>query len=77
MTDRRTMSIFAHSRDCTVISFPNGEERDGYVPDGLGIGGGDDVELEIDIDTGQIIGWTDVHRDAVLAMQETIAKSGG
>jgi hypothetical protein len=29
----------------------------GYVPEGMCIGGGDDVQLTIDVDTGQIIGW--------------------
>jgi hypothetical protein len=40
--------------------YVNGEHKkefDGYVPFDLGIGGGDYVELDIDLDTGQIIGW--------------------
>jgi hypothetical protein len=32
-------------------------ENDGYVPYGLGVGGGDYLRLEIDIETGTIIGW--------------------
>lgn len=32
-------------------------EKDGYFPEGLGLGGGDYVEFEIDIDTGQILNW--------------------
>lgn len=30
---------------------------DGYVPRDLGIGGGDIIEIAIDIETGKIIGW--------------------
>jgi hypothetical protein len=32
-------------------------DHDGYVPYDLGIGGGDYIELEINIETGQIINW--------------------
>ena len=32
-------------------------EHDGYVPSGLGLGGGDYIELAIDNDTGHIVGW--------------------
>lgn len=32
-------------------------EHDGYVPNGLGIGGGDYIDMEIDTDTGQILNW--------------------
>ena len=35
----------------------HGEDYDGYVPRGLGIGGDDYLELEIDIETGKIRGW--------------------
>lgn len=30
---------------------------DGYVPDIKGIGGGDYIEMDIDLDTGQILNW--------------------
>jgi len=32
-------------------------DHDGYVPEGLGIGGGDYIEFDIDIETGQILNW--------------------
>jgi hypothetical protein len=32
-------------------------EHDGYVPEGLGIGGGDYVEMTIDLKTGKIQNW--------------------
>ena len=33
------------------------EQHDGYVPSGCGVGGGDCVEMTIDIETGRIVGW--------------------
>ena len=30
----------------------------GYVPFNIGIGGNDEVDLKIDIDTGQILNWS-------------------
>lgn len=57
----RTLTIYAHSRDCNSITVVCEDGRsftnEGYVPRGLGIGGGDDVTLTIDIETGSIIGW--------------------
>lgn len=35
-------------------------EKNGYVPDGLNIGGGDYIRLFIDIKTGQILNWKDI-----------------
>lgn len=32
-------------------------ELEGYVPSGVGIGGGDYLRLKIDIETGQIVNW--------------------
>ena len=65
----RIIKIQAHSRDCNFITFPNNETHDGYVPKNLGIGGGDEINLEIDIDTGKIVGWNDKIRDAILLFQ--------
>lgn len=33
------------------------KEYEGYVPKDLGIGGGDYVEMEIDLQSGQILNW--------------------
>jgi hypothetical protein len=38
------------------MDLSDGKEYNGYVPSFLGRGG-DDVELEIDLETGQIVGW--------------------
>lgn len=32
-------------------------EAEGYMKRGLGVGGGDDISFEVDIETGQIVGW--------------------
>ncbi len=58
--------IYAHSRDCNTIEVITPNKRydltspsqsHGYVPCDLGIGGGDDIELVIDVMTGHILGW--------------------
>ena len=41
-------------------------EHDGYVPSDLGFGGGDYVEMEIDITTGQIVGWKPLDEESIL-----------
>jgi hypothetical protein len=49
------VNISGHTRDTCWI---NGEEYNhGYIPRGLAIGGGDDIELKVDIATGKIVGW--------------------
>ena len=32
-------------------------DYDGYVPHGIEIGGGDYINISIDMDTGKIVGW--------------------
>jgi hypothetical protein len=57
------MAILYVSAKCSDMCFVQYEEGgvsvdyDGYVPQHLGIGGGDYVELEIDVETGRVIGW--------------------
>ncbi len=49
------------SAKCSDLCFTKIAElnlfKDGYVPYGLGIGGGDYVDLTIDTETGKILGW--------------------
>lgn len=45
-------------------------EKDGYVPYDIGIGGGDYIEMKIDIDTGQIIGWNVAKVQKFIEQQE-------
>ena len=57
------LSISSKSSDLNSISYKdkNGKVTEGgdysYVPEGIGIGGGDFVELDIDTETGQILNW--------------------
>jgi len=57
------LSISAKSSDLNSIRFKdkNGKVTEGgdysYVPEGIGIGGGDYVEMDIDTETGQILNW--------------------
>ena len=48
----------------------NDTESDGYVPRDIGVGGGDYVELEIDMKTGQILNWKPVSDAQVKAAQK-------
>ena len=60
------LSISAKSSDLNSIQFKdkNGKVTKSndyaYVPEGLGIGGGDYVEMDIDTETGQILNWKPV-----------------
>ena len=60
------LTISAKSSDLNSIQFKdkNGKVTKSndyaYVPEGLGIGGGDYVELDIDTETGQILNWKPV-----------------
>jgi hypothetical protein len=52
------LKINAKCSDMCYASVPElGLEKDGYVPRGLGIGGGDYIELTIDTETGKVDGW--------------------
>lgn len=43
---------------------------DGYVPSNLGIGGGDYVEFQVDLETGQILDWQIPDLDVVDDLEE-------
>ena len=66
------LSISAKSSDLNSISYKdkNGKVTEGkdysYVPHNIGIGGGDYVELDIDMETGQILNWKPVSDTKVL-----------
>jgi hypothetical protein len=69
-----TLSISAKTSDlcCTTFTDKDGKETetDGYVPYNIGIGGGDYVDLEIDMKTGQIQNWKPVSDAQVKAAQK-------
>lgn len=58
----KTIRIYAHAQDRTNLVAKDEHRHtiadvDGYVPSCIGIGGGDYVDLVIDIETGQIQNW--------------------
>jgi hypothetical protein len=72
----RTLKITAKCTDRCWVEFQDteseiGKERSGYVPRNIGIGGGDNVELTINIDTGKIIGWQPIDTDDIIESLET------
>lgn len=62
-TTAKVLSLYGKSRDANTVCVTDSDGNeivlaDGdYIPYGLGIGGGDYIELEIDIETGKIVGW--------------------
>lgn len=53
----RVLRISAKCSDLCFASVPHlGIDHDGYAPHIDGIGGGDYIDLEIDLDTGKVIG---------------------
>lgn len=48
----RVMSVFGKCSDMCVVEL-DGKDHEGYVPHGLEIGGGDDIQFDICIKCGQ------------------------
>jgi hypothetical protein len=71
----RLLKLCAKCSDLCGISFQNGtgkiHESDGYVPENINIGGGDYVELDIDMETGQIQNWKPVTDAAIILSIKT------
>lgn len=70
---QRILAVSGKCSDMCSVVFPNRKEKDGYVPRGICLGGGDYLDVMIDIDTGKVVGWDDKIRDAVLKMQDEIS----
>jgi hypothetical protein len=73
------MGILSISVKCSDLCYTeykdkngNVTETDGYVPRKIGIGGGDYVNLEIDMETGQIQNWKPVTDEQVIASQKDL-----
>lgn len=43
---------------------------EGYVLSGIGIGGGDYINMEIDLETGMIVGWKPISVDEIVAIMD-------
>jgi len=70
-----TLSICGKTSDScmSVLAINDGKveyELNGYVPNQLGVGGGDYIRLEIDLETGQILNWTKPTEEAITAFIE-------
>lgn len=56
-----TISFSAYCRGCFDMDSNGSEYKHliggDYVPTGIGIGGGDYFEIDVDLETGQVIGW--------------------
>jgi hypothetical protein len=62
----KLLSVCGHSRDSfDMTNLETGEEYDGYVPEEIGIGGGDDVEFIYCANCGQIQGAFPVNAEYV------------
>ena len=58
----KTLVVCGKTSDCCTVQLLDQDgailkDHDGYVPSGLGIGSGDYIELNVDLDTGQILNW--------------------
>ena len=51
----RLLDVMAHCSDCCVMNY-EGKEHQGYVPDDIGLGGGDDIQFTVCLDCGKIQG---------------------
>lgn len=53
--NKRIVELFSHAKDMHTIRYRNFERR-GYLPDGFGIGRGDDTEIDYCLECGKIQG---------------------
>lgn len=70
MSKIKTISIMGKVSDkCFAQLFDKDDnqllEHDGYVPDWMPGGGGDNIKLEIDNETGKILNWESVKDDVL------------
>ena len=49
------LSVWAKCSDACMVKC-DGKKKDGYVPSGLGIGGGDYIEFELCLRCGRVLG---------------------
>jgi hypothetical protein len=52
----RVLSLSAKCSDLCVVTWPDGREEDGYVPELPNLGGGDYVEFKVCLACGQVQG---------------------
>lgn len=67
----RTINVQAKCSDRCFVQYYNSntevsKDKDGYVPYDLGFGGGDYIEITIDLDTGMVVGFPIITEEEVL-----------
>ena len=62
--------IISISAKCSDMFNMNGRNvnYDGYVPEGLGIGGGDYISFTLNTETGQIVNWKAIDDEALVGI---------
>ena len=55
-TCSRIISVCGKTSDLCHVTFPDGSEEDGYVPEDIGIGGGDYIKFSYCADCGKVQG---------------------
>ena len=53
---KNTISFGGKCSDLFDLTWPDGAEYEGYVPNGIGIGGGDYIHMRVCVDCHQVIG---------------------
>jgi hypothetical protein len=73
------MGILSISAKCSDLCWTeytdnngNVSESDGYVPNDIGIGGGDYIEIDIDMETGRILNWKPISDKQVIESQKSL-----
>ena len=71
---KKILSVSAKCSDLCSIEYvdENGKiiEHDGYVPENIGVGGGDYIDFEIDVETGQILNWNTTEEQIIKALSK-------
>lgn len=64
---QKILRVIAKCSDCCTTQLLLDDvviaDTRGYVPENLGIGGGDYMAFELDLETGTIIGWKPISQD--------------
>jgi hypothetical protein len=70
----KILTIQAKCSDLCNVGYTNDKfeefSHDGYVPEGIGIGGGDYIEIEIDVETGKVRNWNTTEEEIINALKK-------
>ena len=65
----RIINVSIKCDDTCSIHLPNDKYIRGGVPTGMGLGGGGYMTLDINADTGQILGWTEAVKQRIVELE--------